>query len=146
MSKFKTHAVRRDSAQAKVDHIHSLPDGHLTESMLDKPSKDYYSLHTHLYTFEGQTCETEPSMDGPGHTHESELGESSGPIQPQKAPGQPWRKDSLHEAFQGRVQRRGDRWFAISYDGQVVGNHSRQDGAERVLAAWEKTDSELRRA
>lgn len=145
MGKFNPAVVRRDGQDA--NHVHALPDGRMTEGMIEKPSHKYYSRHTHLYQMDGATYETDPAEDGPGHTHTSELGETSGPTKADKSPGQPWRKDAAEpDALKGKVQRRGTRFFAISYEGQVVGSAYRQDHAEQFLEDWEKADAELRRA
>ena len=75
--------MRRDAAE---EHVHALPDGHKTLGSLLKPSQsELLPMHTHLYEHEGVTHETGVAPDEPGHTHESVLGDTSGP---QKVPAQ----------------------------------------------------------
>lgn len=69
---------RRDSTQ---DHSHKLPGGEgETQGMLAKPdSSSRAGLHSHLYVHETVTHETGVAYDEPGHTHETILGDTTGP-------------------------------------------------------------------
>lgn len=112
-------AVRRDSEQ---DHIHSLADGSETQGALGKPSQStQFPQHSHLYQHEGDTLETGISFDEPGHTHETILGESSGPKSMPKKESFGPRNDSL--------QRIGREWQVRSPEGVVLSKGSSAEDA-----------------
>lgn len=75
---------RKDQTE---DHAHKMPDGTMTGCALWKPNKDRTFPHTHLYQFEGKTCETDVADEGPGHVHEVAGGETGGPVAVQKSRG-----------------------------------------------------------
>jgi hypothetical protein len=111
MSQFKKASRRADSFE---EHVHKLPDGSLTKGSLHKPTKDQFDMHTHLYEFNEDIAETEPMHNFGDHTHMTKYGESSGPMKPQKMPGEPWKKmDSL--------QREGVDYVLRSETGHVIG-------------------------
>lgn len=77
MSKYYPSVRRLDSL---TDHVHALPNGKMTLGSLMKPAKDRFGWHTHLYEMNGRTYETMPAHMEGDHTHETELGETSGQI------------------------------------------------------------------
>lgn len=62
------------------DHAHKLPNGETTLGALYKPNKDRMFPHTHLYQHNGKTLETSPAPIGGNHNHDTECGQSGGPV------------------------------------------------------------------
>jgi hypothetical protein len=112
MSQFKKATRRADSFE---EHVHRLPDGSLTGGSLHKPTKDQFDMHSHLFEKDEDTAETGPMHNFGDHTHKLPGGgETSGPMKPQKMPGEPWKKmDSL--------QREGTDYVLRSVTGSVIG-------------------------
>ena len=111
MSKVNRRSIRKDSLQ---DHMHSLPDGKMTQGALTKPSQSsQFPTHTHLYQHEGKVHETGPSHEEPGHVHESIIGETSGPMpmKPKESFGP--RNDSAEHT----LLRIGSTWFVRNQQG-----------------------------
>lgn len=110
MSKVYTRITRRDGLLD--DHVHACPDGKLTQGKLLKPSQSSQNpMHAHLYEHEGKIHETGIASDEPGHTHETILGDSSGP---QKMPKQESFGPRNDEAF-----RIGREWV-VRNDSDVI--------------------------
>lgn len=130
MSKSNLRAFRADSIE---NHVHALPDGKMTQGQILKPQINEHlnGKHTHIYEHDGQVCESTPASIGPGHTHDTVIGITSGPM--------PVRKDASDEVYQARVQRRGARYYAIARNGEVLGSSFRKDCAEAMVTASEKT-------
>jgi hypothetical protein len=111
MGQFKKAVARADSFE---DHVHRMPNGELTGGSLHKPTKDQFDMHSHLYEHKEGTAETEATHNFGDHTHITQHGETSGPMKPQKTPGQPWKKmDSL--------QREGRVFVLRSSTGHILG-------------------------
>jgi hypothetical protein len=103
--------LRRDSSS---DHVHSLPDGRKTQGAIAKPTASNMMFpHTHLYEHEGHIHESGMASDSdPGHTHETLLGETSGP---QKMPAKENFGPRNDEAF-----RIGREWVVRNDSGMVI--------------------------
>lgn len=118
MSKFQKKVRRADGAIA--DHVHTLPNGELTSGMLDKPSKDRFGMHAHLYEHEEDTCESGPMHNDGDHTHTvlwlGEKVETSGPRAVPKKPGEKWQKMDSAD----RVTRQGGFWVVKADSGRIV--------------------------
>jgi hypothetical protein len=114
MSKFYPRSMRRDSSS---DHVHSLPDGRQTQGALAKPAQSHiFGRHSHMYEHEGKWHESGIADDGPGHVHESLLGETSGPMNmPAKEQFGP-RNDGMD-----RIQKRGAHFVLINEQGMELG-------------------------
>lgn len=114
MSKFYKRSTRRDTM---ADHVHSLPDGRQTQGMLSKPAQSHvFGQHTHMYMHENKWHETGIAEDGPGHVHETIIGETSGP---QNMPA----KESFGPRNDGmdRIQKRGREFVLINWNGEILG-------------------------
>lgn len=121
MSKSYVRISRRDGLFE--DHIHALPDGHKTLGRLLKPSQSAVNpVHTHLYEHEGKTHESGQAYDEPGHTHETIIGDTSGPQSMTKESFGP-RND---EAF-----RIGMEWVVRNDSNVVIASASTKAEAER---------------
>jgi hypothetical protein len=122
--------LRRDASQ---DHVHSLPDGKKTQGPLAKPTaSNMMHPHTHLYEHEGKIHETGLADDSdPGHTHETIIGESSGP---QKMPAKESFGPRNDEAF-----RIGREWVVRNDSGMIIARGETaaqaEERAKRLLGA-----------
>lgn len=129
MGKYYSRVIRRDSSQ---DHVHSLPNGVMTQGALAKPAQSQmFGRHSHLYQHEGKTHETGIADDGPGHFHETVIGESSGPLKMPKKEDFGPRND---EAF-----RIGREWVVRNDSGTVIARGETaaeaENRAKRLLGA-----------
>jgi len=79
-------------------------------------------MHSHLYEHEGKTHESGISPEEPGHTHETILGDTSGPRSASKENFGP-RNDT---AF-----RIGSEWVVRNDSNVIIATGSTQDEAER---------------
>lgn len=129
MAQFKKAVRRADSFE---DHVHKLPDGSMTGGSLHKPTKDQFDMHSHLFECNEDTAETDPMHNFGDHTHMTAMGETSGPMKPQKMPGQPWEKmDSL--------RREGVEFVLRSATGHVIG---RGRTAVQAVAKYDAFDAD----
>jgi hypothetical protein len=138
MSKINKRVRRADAANIS-DHRHKLPDGSYTSGALNKPNKDQFDMHTHLYEFNEDTLETDPMHNFGDHTHGSRLGESSGPSPMQKKPGEPWQKmDSIEREGRSFVLRDGDSGSVIARGAtpQSVVAHCDSADADEILKRY----------
>ena len=123
MSKVNMRISRRDGLFD--EHVHSIPDGHLTQGKLLKPSQSSQNpMHTHLYEHEGKIHETGPSFDDPGHTHECLIGDTSGP---QKMPAKESFGPRNDEAF-----RIGREWVVRNDSDIIIARGTTKAEAEQA--------------
>jgi hypothetical protein len=124
MGKIHKRIHRADALQ---DHRHAMADGRFTGGMLLKPNRDQAGWHTHLYQDERDTLETEEAQNDGDHTHETIMGDTTGPMA--------LRTDALEPArdLKGYVQRRGHRWVAVSATGHVLATEDSAGEAAKHL-------------
>lgn len=134
--KISKSVIRKDSMQ---EHCHSLPNGQETQGMLTKPSHSLqFKMHSHLYeNDEGETLETSITVEGPGHTHESEYGETSGPHEmPAKESFGP-RNDSM--------MRIGSEWHIRGVNGVTLSKGKTPEEAARRYDSEDSYDEAFAR-
>lgn len=89
MSKVQKAVSRKDAD----DHMHNVAKGDKSASfntggMCKKPSTNSRAgFHTHLFEHDGDTHETDPAFNEPGHVHDTEFGLTGAPLPLDKDPG-----------------------------------------------------------
>lgn len=123
MAKISKWCIRMDVVQ---EHIHTLPNGEPTQGSLAKPTKSNMARpHSHLYEHETKVHESGISDEAPGHTHETIMGDTSGPKSPAK-------KESFGPRNDSAAFRVGREWLVNNDNGVVIGRGMTAQEAENA--------------
>lgn len=147
MSKITKRTMRKDD----VGHVHAMPDGSMTQSELLKPaSSSQQEYHTHLYKLDGLYYETGPSYEGAGHTHTTDIGDTSGPMPCPMAErfggkGTPPKESDLYggsnPAPDGRhdtAVRVGTEWLVRSAGMTIARGTTREEAIDRAVKRYKR--------